>query len=274
MSYPDITILATTTTVGTIVNVSTVSNPNENPLTNLSNDPKNTDPAYIVVSAPIKPFDLSIKKYVNSVDAQTAASGVTVPTGTGIVYVLRAQNMGPGSTTGTTTILDTVPTGLTLSGVTYAAPWACTATGNAVSCTTSAVVGSGAFYPDISLSVTTGTSTGVYTNTATVSNPNENQATNVSNDPKNTDPAVITVVPAPTPGVCSTTASGVLSAPISAGVCTTGTATGFTATGTSPIVYTWTCTGTYSGATSPVCSATYVPPVVQTFDLQIKKYVK
>jgi hypothetical protein len=78
---------ATTTSTGYITNTATVSNPGD------TNQTNNTDPAVINVVAPTPTaFDLSIKKYVNNVDAQASASAVNVGTSTGFTYTIQVRN--------------------------------------------------------------------------------------------------------------------------------------------------------------------------------------
>jgi hypothetical protein len=94
-----------------------------------------------------------------------------------------------------------------------------------------------------------------------------------------TSPACQTNVVAnavPVAGVCSSTLSGALSAPISAGACAIGSPINFTAIGSPTISYTWLCAGTVGGANSPACTASYTPPITGSglFDLSIKKYIE
>ena len=56
-------------------------------------------------------FDLSIKKYIESNDAQPDAP-VYIETGSGFNYIIRVKNEGTGATYGITTVRDILPTGV------------------------------------------------------------------------------------------------------------------------------------------------------------------
>lgn len=88
-NYPDITVPSQVTSTGTITNRAFVYNPNElNPClksgtpptgseTDCTGDTKNVDPAVIIVGgiSTGTGFDLSLKKYIGSDDAQTSPGG-------------------------------------------------------------------------------------------------------------------------------------------------------------------------------------------------------
>jgi hypothetical protein len=152
MAFATITVPVTVTAApGYITNTATVTNPSD------SNGPTdNTDPAVIYIPTPV-PFDLSIKKYISSgtgveLDAQSG-SAVSMNTGSGFNYVIRVKNEGTGATYGVTTVKDILPAGVTLSGTVTGAP--CTASGQTVLCTVSAVIAAGAYFPDIRVPVVT-----------------------------------------------------------------------------------------------------------------------
>ena len=70
-----------------MTNIGIVSNPGD------TNPANNTDPAVINVVTPTPTaFDLSIKKYINNVDAQASASAVNVGTSTGFTYTIQVRN--------------------------------------------------------------------------------------------------------------------------------------------------------------------------------------
>ncbi len=73
-------------------------------------------------------FDLSIKKYVNSIanDAQTQGTAVNIGTGTVFTYITRVTNNGPLIASGTTTVTDpgAIPAGITVTGVSGTG-WVC-----------------------------------------------------------------------------------------------------------------------------------------------------
>jgi uncharacterized repeat protein (TIGR01451 family) len=102
-------------------------------------------------------FALSLKKYVDSVDAQPGAP-VTKNVGDIFNYVIRVTNNGPASVSGTTTVVDTLPTGVTQSGTVSASPWNCSVSGQTVTCTVTAAIASGANFPDITIPVKINTS--------------------------------------------------------------------------------------------------------------------
>ena len=218
-NYPDITVPSQVTSTGTITNRAFVYNPNElNPClksgtpptgseTDCTGDTKNVDPAVIIVGGTSTGtgFDLALKKYIATNDAQPG-SGPNQNTNDAINYIIRVSNVGPLSTSGTTTVKDILPSGVTVSGSATGTGWTCTYTGASLSCESTLVIASGAAYPDITIPVrVTATANTTVTNYATVHNPNEqnpcyanNQMpvgseTLCTNDPKNNDPAQFTV---------------------------------------------------------------------------------
>ncbi len=163
------------------------------------------DPACIVV--PGAGFDLAVKKYVDTInqDAQPG-SAVTVNTNQLINYIIRVTNRGPATATGTTTVVDRLPAGVTASGIVTAQNWSCTYSGVTLTCKTLQVVASGAVFTDITVPVrVTATAGQGVTNYAVVHNPNESNPcytdgrmpsgdeSSCTRDPANTDPAVINV---------------------------------------------------------------------------------
>lgn len=104
---------------------------------------------------------------------------------TGVSYTLTANNIGSGATTGTVTVVDTLPSGLTATAMSGTG-WACTfATGT---CTRSDVLSSGA-YPPITLTVNVAANAPAsVTNSVVVSGGGE---TNTANDSA-TDPTTVT----------------------------------------------------------------------------------
>lgn len=109
-------------------------------------------------------------------------------------YTITVGNSGTAATSGTITITDSLPTGLTVSngtktlGGANAANWTCIAASNVITCTSSTVIpvgGSSVFSFNVSVGSAAGT--GV-TNTATVSGGNEptvNNGNNTASDPTN-----------------------------------------------------------------------------------------
>jgi trimeric autotransporter adhesin len=100
-------------------------------------------------------------------------------------YTLTVTNNGPATSTGTTTVSDTLPTGETYVSATGTG-WSCGAVGQVVTCTSTAAVASGSNYNPITLTVNVATSAGTsLSNTATVSssgNFDNNSGNNSSTD--------------------------------------------------------------------------------------------
>lgn len=182
-------------------------------------------------------FSLSLKKYVNTFDAQTVSGAVSFVTGDVFNYVIRVKNEGPASTNGVTTVTDTLPSGIILNGAISAAGWTCTGT-VAIVCTNSSIIAASASFPDITIPVKVTATSGIITNIASVTNPGCPPVG------PSTDPGIITVAPPPAPK-CSTIFSGALSAPITSattGLCAIGTMTTFQTFTYSPLQnYTWSC---------------------------------
>ena len=101
---------------------------------------------------------------------------------TGATYTVTATNTGAGATTGAVTVSDTIPTGLTATGL-AGTGWACTLA--SVSCTRNDALSAGASYPAITVTVTVaGNAPATVTNTATVSGGGEtNTSNNSASDP-------------------------------------------------------------------------------------------
>jgi uncharacterized repeat protein (TIGR01451 family) len=111
-----------------------------------------------------KPSDLRITK---------SHTDPFVQGSTGNTYTITVHNDGPATTSGTTTVTDNLPAGLTataMSGSGWTCPGPFPATGPAMfSCTSTATIASGADFPVITLTVTAGVNTASVTNTVTVS---------------------------------------------------------------------------------------------------------
>ena len=139
-------------------------------------------------SGKCKPSDLRVDKaHAGSFTQGSAGS-----------YTVTVSNDGPVATSGTTTMTDTLPVGLTPGTPTAPSGWTCPApVGQAVSCTSTDVVASGGSFPVITIPVTvTQNSPLSVTNTATVSGGGE-MDTSDDSDP---DPTTIIGV-AQTPSV-------------------------------------------------------------------------
>src|SRR6185503_18224674 len=107
----------------------------------------------------------------------------------GAMYTLSVANIGAADTSDTVTVTDTLPAGLTATGLSGAG-WSCTLA--TLTCARSDVLAAGASYPAIALIVdVAGTAPPNVTNTASVSGGGE---TNISNDTA-TDVTVVTQLP-------------------------------------------------------------------------------
>jgi uncharacterized repeat protein (TIGR01451 family) len=165
-SYPPITLTVTvaSTAPSSVTNTATVSGAGDtNPANNTANDPTTV--------TPINP-DLSISK-THSGNAQRGQAG--------FAYTIAVSNIGALPTSGTVTVTDTVPTGMTATAVSGTG-WSCSL-GATSTCTRSDALAGGASYPAITLTVSVATNApSSVTNTATVSgggdtNPGNNTAT-------------------------------------------------------------------------------------------------
>ena len=110
----------------------------------------------------------------------------------GATYTLTVNNAGTGATTGMVTVTDTLPSGLTATGLSGTG-WTCTLA--TLSCTRSNALGAGASYPALTLTVNvSSTAPASVTNTVAVSGGGEvNTANDTASDP--------TTIVAPTSGL-------------------------------------------------------------------------
>jgi uncharacterized repeat protein (TIGR01451 family) len=173
-SYPVITLTVNVApnAAPAVVNTATVANASDgDPSNNTASDPTN-----IVPVAP----DLAIAK---------THSGNATQGQTGFVYTITVQNVGNAPTSGLVTVNDTLPAGLTATGVTGSG-WSCSA-GATPSCTRSDALAASASYPPITLTVNVAANTPAnITNTATVSGGGDtNAANNTASDPTLVTPA-------------------------------------------------------------------------------------
>ena len=174
-SYPAITVTATVAggaVVGsTLTNNVSVGGGGQ---TNLAND--TASDAITVSGVP----DMTVSKTHtgNFSQGQTAAT-----------YTITATNVGTTVTTGTVTVVDTLPAGLTATAISGNG-WSCTL--GTLTCTRNDALAVSAAYPVITVTVNVSTTAGSpLTNTAVVSGGGE---TNLANDTA-TDPTVITPIP-------------------------------------------------------------------------------
>jgi uncharacterized repeat protein (TIGR01451 family) len=135
-SYPSITLTVNVAAgaPSSVVNAVTVSGGGES---NSSNDTA-TDYAVIGSSLP----DLTVSK---------SHQGSFTQGQTGATYSITVTNSGTGPTAGTVTIVDTLPTGLTATGMSGTG-WSCNV--STKTCTRSSVLNASQSYPSITLTVT------------------------------------------------------------------------------------------------------------------------
>lgn len=212
--FPVITLVArqeTTIAPGTYRNVACVSNPND-PHEGAIYNPdlgqykvNNCNPARVVV-VPSGTFDLTIVKRVgNNLTDGTLRDRNTAIDGNGeqnilitgqnapLVYTYEIRNLGPVTATGLTTVEDTLPSGITISGsVQNQNGWTCTsgANGNrSWTCTRTEDLALGASFPTITVFARSDVAiaAGIYSNIATVRNPGD------SNPNNNSDPANVRI---------------------------------------------------------------------------------
>lgn len=103
---------------------------------------------------------------------------------TGATYTIAVSNVGRGPTSGTVTVVDTLPSGLTATAISGTG-WACTL--GTLTCTRTDAVAAGSSYPSIALAVNVAANApSQVTNTASVSGGGDtNVANNTANDPTN-----------------------------------------------------------------------------------------
>ena len=172
-SYPAITLAATVANnaASSVTNTATVSGGGE---TNTAND--TSSDVTTIVQLP----DLTISK---------THSGNFTQGQTGATYSIVVSNAGSGPTSGTVTVLDTLPTGLTAAALSGTG-WSCTL--GTLTCTRSDALISSANYQTITLTVTVASNAASsITNTATVSGGGE---TNTGND-SSSDVTTVTQLP-------------------------------------------------------------------------------
>lgn len=106
-------------------------------------------------------------------------------------YTIGVTNNGPSATSGTITVTDTMPTGVTFVSATGTG-WTCSFSAPTVTCTRSSVLANGASTPNITLTVNPGNAAyPSFTNTASVSGVNFD---NISGNNSASDPTTVTGV--------------------------------------------------------------------------------
>jgi uncharacterized repeat protein (TIGR01451 family) len=148
---------------------------------NTTFDPDSSDNSSSVTSAVTVPTDLTIAKSHtgNFTQGQSGTYSITV------------TNSGGVASSGTVTVTDTLPAGLT-PGAATGTGWTCNTAGQTVTCTRSDALNGGASYPAISVPVTVASNSALsLTNTAAVSGGNDSNAGNNSSS----DPTTVNGVP-------------------------------------------------------------------------------
>lgn len=172
-SYPAIT-LNVNVAANAPISVTNVANVSGGGELNTSND-SFSDPTVIVQVS-----DMTVSSLSHSGSFVQGQSGS---------YTITISNIGTIASSGTVTVTDTLPTGLTAASMSGSG-WSCTL--SSLTCTRSDALAVGAAYPAITLSVNVaGNAPASVTNSATVSGGGE---TNTSNDTK-TDPTTILGAP-------------------------------------------------------------------------------
>jgi uncharacterized repeat protein (TIGR01451 family) len=168
-AFPNITLTVNVAAnaPSSVTNTATVSNAGD---ANAAND---TASDVTIITSGAAP-DLAIAK---------SHSGNAQQGQVGFVYTITVNNVGSGATTGTVTVNDTVPAGLTATAISGAG-WSC-AVGATSTCTRSDALAAGASYPPITLTVNVAANAPtVVTNTAAVSTAGDpNAANNTASDP-------------------------------------------------------------------------------------------
>ena len=126
------------------------------------------------LTATVAPTDLTLAK-THSGDFTVGSVGT---------YSFTVTNIGGVASSGTITVTDTLPTGLTfVNGSTTGAGWSCSASRQTVTCTSNAAIpagGGSTFSFNVNVGVATAPGTNSITNTATVSGGGDSNTTNNS----------------------------------------------------------------------------------------------
>ncbi|MFL6257056.1 MAG: beta strand repeat-containing protein [Pyrinomonadaceae bacterium] len=148
---------------------------------NTTLDPDATDNSSSVTKPVTVPTDLTIAK-THTGNFTQGQSGT---------YSITVTNSGGVASSGTVTVTDTLPAGLT-PGTATGTGWTCNTAGQTVTCTRADALNGGASYPAISVTITVASnSASSLTNTASVSGGNDSNAGNNSSS----DPTTISGVP-------------------------------------------------------------------------------
>ncbi len=160
-------------------NTVSISNPNECAGCTAGNGPVSTPPTPVLAN-----FDLSITK---------TAQGTFTAGGTG-QYLITVANAGPSNSTGTTTVTETFPAGITGYAINAASSpgWSCSGAGPNVSCTNgNSIIAGGNITLRLDVSIAAGASGTVGANSVALSNPNECPTCGGGNGPVVTPPTPV-----------------------------------------------------------------------------------
>jgi uncharacterized repeat protein (TIGR01451 family) len=145
-----------------------------------------------IVATYIPPTQLTLTAVVTpqSTDLSAAVNGpASVNAGAPLSYTITITNGGPDPTSGTTTVSNTLPAGVS-AATGSGSGWSCGApSGGVITCTSTAAIASAGTFPTLTMSMTAPSNGGSVTDSATVSSPND------SNGANNTASASTTVVP-------------------------------------------------------------------------------
>jgi uncharacterized repeat protein (TIGR01451 family) len=169
---------------------------------------------------------------------------------TGATYTITPKNAGNAATSGTITVSDTLPNGLTANGNPIGTGWTCTGAGTAaITCTSSTAIAAGTNGSAITVAVNVGsgtpTGTNAITNTASVAGGGDPTHTNAGSA-ATSPPDKTTINAAPTLTNIATNNSGLSASPTGATV-----SPGVVSTDTFKLTNTSSQTGTFSVAAPP-----------------------
>jgi uncharacterized repeat protein (TIGR01451 family) len=145
----------------TYTNTATITSSTADP-----NSENNAATGSTIVVAPFVDFSIAKSHGGNATQGQT-----------GFTYTITVSNVGVSSSSGTVTVSDTLPAGMTATAISGAG-WSCSV-GATSTCTRSDALAGGASYPPITLTVNVASNAPVIvTNTATVSNSGDSNPSN------------------------------------------------------------------------------------------------
>ena len=165
-----ITVMTKTSTDSEWVfkNTAEVSNPNEP--NEYRND--NTDPANVEVNIINSEFDLSLKKYVDNTNTDANTNPISKNNNTEFDYIISVKNEWEWDTSWETKVIDNWVNWIELLSATWI-DWTCNITSWKLECINIKTYSSDVLLPVITVKAKTTSSTWTFTNTATVSNPDE-----------------------------------------------------------------------------------------------------